>query len=92
MSANPLNEIWAAICDECKKTISEVSFNCFFKDLVPVQISDGEFILSIDDYYKRGMVENLYSEKIDNAIKTVMGLELKCRIVLEEDEEKILKA
>ncbi len=92
MFANPLNEIWAAICDECKKTISEVSFNCFFKDLVPVRITDGEFTLSIDDYYKRGMVENLYSEKIDTAIKTVMGLELKCRIVLEEDEEKILKA
>ena len=36
MSHTPLDEIWLAICDECRKTISEVAFNCFLKDLKPV--------------------------------------------------------
>ena len=51
MSDNPLNQIWSAVCDECKKTISEVTFNCFLKDLVPVVLNDGEFIILINDAY-----------------------------------------
>ena len=53
MSLSPLETVWAAICDELKKSISDVTFNCFFKDLVPVFMSDGEFTISIDDQHKK---------------------------------------
>lgn len=92
MSSNPLDQIWTAICDECKKTISEVTFNCFLKDLVPVTLNDGEFIVSINDAYKKSVVEDIYQTKLNNAIATVMGVDMVARVVLEEDEEKILKA
>ena len=49
MALIPLDEIWSAVCDELKKTISEIAFNCFLKDLVPVSFNDGEFIISIND-------------------------------------------
>ena len=89
MSANPLDEIWSAICDECKKTISEVAFNCFLKDLKPVILSDGEFTISINDEYKKGVIEQTYIEKLNYAIKTIMGVDMVARIVLDEDEEEI---
>ena len=92
MSANPLDQIWSAICDECKKSISEVAFNCFLKDLVPVFLSDGEFTISINDEYKKGVIEQTYLQKLNEAIKTVMGVQMVARIVLDEDEEEILKA
>ena len=92
MSSNPLDEIWSAICDECKKTISEVAFNCFLKDLKPVFLSDGEFTISINDEYKKGVIEQTYAEKLSSSIKAVMGVDKVARIVLEEDEEEIIKA
>lgn len=92
MSSNPLDEIWSAICDECKKTISEVAFNCFLKDLKPVFLSDGEFTISINDEYKKGVIEQTYAEKLSSSIKAVMGVDMVARIVLEEDEEEIIKA
>ncbi len=92
MSLSPLETVWAAICDEVKKSISEVTFDCFFKDLVPVFMSDGEFTISINDAHKKGLIENIYSEKLNSAIKTVMGLDIVARIVVDEDEETILKA
>ena len=92
MSANPLDQIWSAICDECKKSISDVAFNCFLKDLVPVFLSDGEFTISINDEYKKGVIEQTYLQKLNEAIKTVMGVQMVARIVLDEDEEEILKA
>ena len=92
MSANPLDEIWSAICDECKKSISEVAFNCFLKDLVHVFLSDGEFTISINDEYKKGVIEQTYLQKLNESIKTIMGVDMKARIVLDEDDEDIIKA
>ena len=70
MSANPLDEIWSAICDECKKSISEVAFNCFLKDLVPVFLSDGEFTISINDEYKKGVIEQTYLSKLKPSLNS----------------------
>ena len=92
MPSSPLETVWAAICDEIKNSISQVTFDCFFKDLVPVFMSDGEFTVSINDPHKKSLIENNYSEKLNSAIKTVTGLEMVAHIVVDEDEETIIKA
>ncbi len=92
MSLSPLDEIWSAVCDECKKSISEVAFNCFLKDLNPVSFGEGEFIISINDEYKKGVIEQTYLEKLSDSLKTVMGVDMVVKVILDEDEEEILKA
>ena len=62
MPISSINDIWSAVCEECKKTISEVAFNCFLKDLVPVSLNGGEFVVSINNEYMRGVVEQNYTE------------------------------
>lgn len=92
MSVNPLDEIWYAICDECKKTISEVAFNCFLKDLKPVCFNENEFTVSLNDEYKKGIIENTYTELLKKCIKTVLGISMDFKIILCDEEEEILKA
>ena len=92
MSSNPLNEIWAAICDECRKTISEVAFNCFLKDLKPVFFNDSEFTVSLNDEYKRGIVEQTYTELFKKCIKTVLGVDMDFRVIMRDEEKEILEA
>ena len=92
MSINSVEDIWAAVCEECKITISEVAFNCFLKDLKPVSLESGELTLSIDNEYMRGVVEQNYTEILKNAVKKVMGIEIGVKIICEDEEEKILKA
>ncbi len=92
MSSNPLDEIWSAICDECKKSISDIAFNCFLKDLKPVFFNDCEFTVSINDDYKKGVVEQTYTELFNSCIKTVMGVPLEFKIIMRDEEEEILKA
>ena len=36
MPIGSLNDIWSAVCSECKKTISETAFDCFLSDLKPI--------------------------------------------------------
>jgi len=92
LSNNPLDEIWNAICDECKNFISEVAFNCFLKDLKPVFFNDCEFTVSINDEYKKGVVEQTYTDLFNKCIKTVMGVDMEFKIILRDEEEEILKA
>jgi len=92
MPINSLDDIWFAVCEECKKTISEVAFNCFLKDLKPVSVENGEFTISINNDYMRGIVEQNYTDLLKMAIKTVMGIDMAVKIIFEDDEEKIKNA
>ena len=92
MPNNPLDEIWVAICDECKKSISDVAFNCFLKDLKPVFVGENEFVVSINDEYKKGIVEQTYNDLYTNAIKNVMGVAMEFKVIMRDEEEEILKA
>ena len=41
MNIESLSDIWEAVCTECKKSITEIAFNVWLKDLTPVSMSDG---------------------------------------------------
>lgn len=92
MAMQSINDIWVAICDECKKHISEVAFACFLKDLKPVGINNGEFQVSLGNEWLCGIVEQNYTELLQDCIKTVMGIELSFKILYDAEEEKILNA
>lgn len=87
MPIQSIEDIWAAVCEECKKKILEVAFDCFLKDLKPIAIENGEFILSIKTPFMRNMIVQNYSSIIENSIKIVMGIEIKPKIIIEEEEE-----
>ena len=45
MAVNSINDIWNAVCEECKTKISEIAFDTFFKYLKPESISGEELVL-----------------------------------------------
>ncbi len=92
MPINSLNDIWSAVCDECKKVISEIAFNCFLKDLRPVSLDGRELVLAINNEYMRGVVEQNYTETLKDSIKAVMGIEIDVKIIYEDDEVNIMLA
>ncbi|MCQ2455623.1 MAG: chromosomal replication initiator protein DnaA [Clostridia bacterium] len=92
MADHSLDEIWNAVCDECKKTISEIAFSCFFKDLKPLYIDNGNFVLAHNNEYMCSVIENNYIGLLSSAIKTIMGIDLVPKIIFEEEEEKIRNA
>ncbi len=92
MSINSLDDIWYAVCDECKKVISEIAFNCFLKDLRPISLDGRELILAINNEYMRGVVEQNYTDTLKDSIKAVMGIEIDVKIIYEDEEVNIMLA
>ncbi len=92
MNQNSLDGIWEAVCDECKKKVSAVAFDCFLKDLKPVKIDNGAFVLSINNELMRDQVEENYTALLAESIKTIMGIDLKPHIIFESEETDIINA
>lgn len=92
MQMESLSDIWSAVTDECKKSISETTFDCFLTKLKPVSLEAGEFYISINNEYMRGVIEQNYTGVLTDAIKAVMGVDVKPVIIYEDDEIKIQNA
>ena len=92
MPITSINDIWSAVCEECKKKISGIAFDTFFKFLKPESINSNEFIISSPFAYTKETVEDLYSDIIKESIREVMGIPIEPRFVVADDEEKILNA
>ncbi len=92
MAVNSVNDIWSAVCEECKKEISEIAFETFFKYLTPESIDGDGFVLTASNDYIKGMIKKVYSDIINNSIEKVMGIKIPAIFVVADDEEKIRKA
>lgn len=89
MPVNSIKDIWSAVCEECKKEISAIAFDTFFKFLEPESMDNQSFVLSASNDYIKETVENLYSSIIESAINTVLGINIKPVFTVADNEEKI---
>ncbi|MBQ8649171.1 MAG: chromosomal replication initiator protein DnaA [Clostridia bacterium] len=92
MPINSLGDIWSFICEECKKTISEQAVNCFLIDLKPISLEGGELTVAVKNDYMRSVLEQNYTEILQTASKSVMGIDISVKFVFEDEEEKIRRA
>ena len=92
MAVTSVNDIWNLICEECKKIITSVAFDCFLGDLVPVSFSSGVLTLSCKEEYAKEIIEQNYSEILKKSGEAAMGFEVKFNITVEKDEDLILLA
>ena len=90
MQIESIDDIWEVICTEIKKTIPEISFNVWLKDLHPIEIRSGEFVLSIYSGYKKGIIEKNYIKIIKPIVTEIMGIDMEIKIVAKDENGKIL--
>lgn len=90
MQIESLKDIWEAVCIELKNRMTEISFNVWFQDLHPIEIRNGEIVLGIYSDYKKQIIESNYMHIIKPSIKEIMGIDMEIKIVVEDENGKIL--
>ncbi len=86
MGFNSLQDLWFSVCEECKTMISDVSYNTWIKDLVPVKMSNDTLLLSIYTPFKKDVIESNFMPVLEKCVKSVSGLDLKIEIFVSVDE------
>lgn len=90
MKIDSVNDIWAAISEQIQKTMPEVSFNVWFKDLRLLEIRQDEMVLGIYSEYKKGILESTYMNILNNSVKEVMGIDMTIKIEVADESGKII--
>lgn len=92
MPVTSVVDIWNLVCEECKKIITIVAFDCFIADLKPVAFNSGELIIACKEEYEKGIIEQNYSAILEKSATAAMGFDVKVTVVVESEEEKIIMA
>ncbi len=92
MAIKSIDDIWSLVCEECKKEVSEIAFDTFFKFLKPETFNASEFVISCETEYLRDTLEGLYSDLLKKALKNIMGIDFKLTFVVSNMEEKAERA
>ncbi len=92
MAVTSVIDIWNLVCDECKKIITQVAFDCFIAGLKPVSFNTGELVIACNEEYEREIIEENYTEVLTTSAKNAMGLDIKVRFIVEKEENRILNA
>lgn len=85
MKIESLNDIWNAVCDLCKENITEVAFNLWIKDIHPIEMQGNVLTLGIYSAYKKSILESTYITMLKESLKTIMGVDMEIKIVLEDE-------
>lgn len=75
---NSINDLWNMVCDQIKEFIvegrlSEVGYNVWIKDLIPVAIQGNEITLEADSDFKRSIASENYKALLDECFENVLG-------------------
>lgn len=94
MPISSVDDIWKLVSEECMKMIPQVVFECFLGNLKPMEINGQELVLACTMEYERSIIEQNYSALLKKALKSVMGIDMDVRIVVENQqvEDEIQKA
>ncbi len=90
MKVESVQDIWELVCAEMKKNLSEIAFDVWLKDLHPIELKNGEFILGIYSAYKKNIVESNYIESIHKHLKDIMGFEVAVTILVEDESGQVV--
>ena len=90
MKIESLNDVWAAVKEVCLESITEVAFNCWLKDLHPIELRAGEFVMGIDNEYKKGIIEDNYTQLLKSALKQIMGIDFEIIILIEDENGSVV--
>ena len=95
MSLSSIFDIWTAVCEELKRNPTEkmslVGFNMWIKDLKPIDFGPDGFILSTTSEFIQSNVEKFYSGLLSDTIKSVTGIEVPIKVVVEDKSGNIKK-
>mgnify|MGYP002439705928 FL=1 len=69
-------DLFPLVLDHCKGKISDVAFNLWLKDIVPVRLVESTAYLKVNSEFKMNIVKEKYTAILQTAFEEVLGFEV----------------
>lgn len=84
---NSLMEIWNAVQEYCKENMTEIAFKVWIAIITPVDLDENTATLSVNDGFKKNIIESKYTELLTEAYAHVLGFPVEIKILTGAAEE-----
>ncbi len=93
---NSFEEILGLVKELCKTQMTEVAFNIWIRDILPLQLT-GEYVrLGVNNEFKQNIINEKYKEVISQCFEKVLGFKveviIECLFPESEKKENAIKA
>jgi len=75
-------EIWSDACMVMERELTEVSYNTWIKNIIPVNIEEGVFILAVENEFQLGIIKGRYSDLIKTALFYITNIKFELEYVV----------
>lgn len=82
---NSLMEIWNAVQEYCKENMTEIAFKVWIAIISPVDLDENTATLSVNDAFKRNIIESKYTALLTEAYEQVLGFPVEVKIITNID-------
>ena len=80
-------EIYSLVSDYCKTQMTEVAFNLWIKDIIPIKLTSEYVRLGVNSEFKQNIVSEKYKELLSRGFERVLGFPVEVRIECVVPEE-----
>ena len=89
---NSVADLWQTVLEKLRQELSETTINTWFDEVERVELKDRTFTLFCPNSFKRGMIENMFSERIRAALRDLFSDDIALTISSDEEIEENKKA
>ena len=65
--------------------VSQVAFDTWLSPIEPLRIEEGQLVLFVHTNFQRSIIQDCYALRIEEAVRSVMGVPLSCKIISGEE-------
>ncbi len=85
---NSISDVWQLVLTKLSGQLSETSINTWFDEVTGVELRETSFTIICPSDFKRDMIEQMFSQKIKEALHDLFSADFTLRVVTGEEEEE----
>lgn len=78
-------DVWELVREYCKTKVSEVAFNTWISEIIPVKMENGEAVIFVRANFQRKIILSMYNNLIAEAFENTIGFPLALKVVTGEE-------
>ena len=82
-----IENIWSLALQLIAQSYSETTFNLWFEEMIPVDMTESKFIVSTTSAFKRNIISAKHRDVIEEALKEVLGYYIELTILTRDELE-----
>ena len=85
---NSIADLWQAVLDKLRQELSETTINTWFDEVERVDLSERTFTIVCPNPFKRKMIEGMFSEHINAALRDLFSADIALSVVSGEESAR----